>query len=61
MEGFWTDKGTYRFPREYLQENNNEYWIGSSHMGLEENRRTNLALELESTFWKVEFLKTLSV
>jgi hypothetical protein len=50
LEGFRTESGTYLFPRDYLQEYHLGYWVGGYRMGLEENRRANLALELESTF-----------
>jgi hypothetical protein len=51
LEGFRTNRGTYRFPAEYLKERKNTYWITGGHMGLGENRRKRLAREIESTFW----------
>jgi len=50
LEGFRTDTGTYRFPAEYLLEKETYYTYGGSGMGLAENRRRRIALELESTF-----------
>ena len=50
LESFRTSKGTYLLPRSYLREQQG-YWVMGSHMGLEQNRRTSQALELESTFW----------
>lgn len=50
LEGFRTEEGTYRFPRQYLQESRDTYWVTGGHMGLEENRRHPRALEVESTF-----------
>ncbi|OGO33297.1 MAG: hypothetical protein A2Z29_05355 [Chloroflexi bacterium RBG_16_56_11] len=57
LEGFETEKGTYLFPRSYLPEKANGYWITGARMGLEDNRNTKLAIELESTFWMAK-LKT---
>jgi len=53
LQGFQTEQGTYLFPRPYLQEKNNGYWVNGACMGLEEDRKTKLAIELESTFWMV--------
>ena len=50
LDGFRTDAGTWLFPRRYLKEQRQGYWVTGSHMGLEENRRSSLSLELESTF-----------
>jgi hypothetical protein len=50
LEGFRTPVGTYLFPRPYLQELRQGYWVHGAYMGLEENRRPNRAMELESTF-----------
>jgi hypothetical protein len=51
-----TDKGTYLFPHEYLQERPQGYWVNGYRMGLEEKRKP----ELESTFWMVKFRKMLA-
>ena len=58
LEEFRTEKGTYMFPGDYLQEKPVGYWVNGVHMGLEENRRRNL--ELESTFWMAKLRKILS-
>jgi hypothetical protein len=50
LESFGTEEGTYLFPRKYLQESPDSYWVGGGHMGLEANRRSRRALEVESTF-----------
>lgn len=50
LETFRTERGTYCFPRAYLLEMKTGYYVGGEYMGLEENRRTVKALELESTF-----------
>lgn len=50
LEGFCTQRDSYLFPRRYLQETRNQYWVSGGHMGLEENRRPPRAIELESTF-----------
>ena len=60
LEGFRTNEGTYRFPPDYLQEKNVGYWVNGVHMGLEGIRRTDRALELESTFWMAKFHQLLS-
>ena len=51
LEGFATEAGTYRFPRDYLRERANGYYLyAGAHMGLGENRRRRAAIEIESTF-----------
>ena len=60
LEGFRTERGTYLFPRSYLQERTQGMWINGHRMGLEENRRRSLALELESTFWMARLRRALS-
>jgi hypothetical protein len=60
LEEFRTKEGTYSFPPDYLQEKTVGYWVNGVHMGLEGNRRTDRALELESTFWMAKFHKLLS-
>ena len=59
LESYRTEKGTYIFPADYLEEKTNGYWVIGVHMGLEENKKRNL--EVESTFWMAKFHKTLSV
>ena len=51
IEEFRTKEGTYSFPRAYLPEKKEGYWIGGCRMGIEDNRRSNLAIICESTFW----------
>jgi hypothetical protein len=53
LEKYKTDRGTYLFPRSWLPERKVGYWVGGLHMGLESNRRSQLAIECESTFWVV--------
>ena len=50
LEQFRQDGGTYILPRSYLREARTGYGVFGNHMGLEENRRTIKAIELESTF-----------
>jgi hypothetical protein len=50
LEAYRTEQGTYRFPPAYLVEQRSGYYIGGNYMGLEDNRRSPKALELESTF-----------
>jgi len=56
LEQFKQLDGTYLFPKEYLKEQNNSYFITGSHMGLGENRRSKDGLALESTFWMLKLL-----
>jgi hypothetical protein len=50
LERFRTPQGTYRFPSAYLIERTG-YGVSGYHMGLGEERRRRVALEVESTFW----------
>ncbi|MDP8204623.1 MAG: hypothetical protein P9L95_08850, partial [Candidatus Tenebribacter mawsonii] len=56
LEQFKQKNGTYLFPKEYLKEKNNSYFITGSHMGLGENRRSKDGLALESTFWMLKLI-----
>ncbi len=60
LGGFQTENGTYLFPRSYLPEKPSGYWVSGARMGLEENRRTSLAIELESTFWMTALRASIS-
>ncbi len=59
LESFRTQSGTYRFPREYLNEKSSYYLYAGMHMGLGEFPRNDQTLELESTF-RMERLKMLA-
>lgn len=59
LESFCTDRGTYLFPRSYLQERPCGYWVTGAYMGLEKNRRKKIAIELESTFWMLKIKKNI--
>ena len=49
LEHYRTDRGTYLFPKEYLPEKKNSYYLYSgAHLGLGE--KGGQALEIESTF-----------
>jgi hypothetical protein len=50
LENCFTDYGTYQFPREWLPEKQEGYWVNGAYMALEENRRRASAIECESTF-----------
>jgi hypothetical protein len=50
LEKYRTSRGTYSFPPNLLMEKTGNQLYGGFHMGLGENRRSPLALELESTF-----------
>jgi hypothetical protein len=57
LEEFRTERGTYLFPKSYLNEKPQGYWVNGAHAGLGENRRKKPALELESTFWMMRIFK----
>lgn len=57
LETYRTERGTYLFPRRYLQERTSGYWVTGAYMGLEESRRPKRAFELESTFWMLRVEK----
>jgi hypothetical protein len=51
LETYRTDRGTYIFPKEYLLERKNGYYLyAGAHMGLAERPRNQRAMEIESTF-----------
>ena len=54
-----THRGTYLFPKEYLKEKRNSYFITGAHMGFGENRRKELALKIESSFWMMKIKKNI--
>ncbi len=58
LEEYSTDRGTYRFPRYYIKEKKNTYFVTGGHMGLGENRRQRSALEIESSFWAMKIKKS---
>jgi hypothetical protein len=59
LEEFRSGDGTYLFPRAYLPEVKIGMWMSGTHMALEDNRRLNKAIEIESTFWMAKFQKAL--
>ncbi|MBN2542452.1 hypothetical protein JXI42_06255 [bacterium] len=59
LEKFRTENGTYRFPKHYLKERRNSYFVTGGHTGLGENRRKKITLEIESTFWMMKIKKDL--
>jgi hypothetical protein len=61
LEQFRTPHGTYIFPKAFLQERSREYWIKAYYLGLGENRRRKLAMELESTYWMLLIKKQLGL
>jgi hypothetical protein len=50
LDQYKTKAGTWSFPREYLTEKPVGYWVAGAHMGLEEDRRSKISIEVESTF-----------
>jgi hypothetical protein len=50
LETFRSPSGTYRFPPWYLPEEPSGYWVTGAHMRLEEDRRSQRSLEVDSTF-----------
>jgi hypothetical protein len=57
LEEYRTVRGSYRFPSALMAERVGNHLYGGSHMGLGENRRSPLALELESTFRMLAIIK----
>ena len=49
LESHRTERGTYIFPGRYLRELRQGYYVTGAYMGLEEDRRSRRALEIEST------------
>ncbi len=45
-----TARGTYAFPGRMIRVGASGYWVTGAYMGLGENRRNRLMLEMESTF-----------
>lgn len=54
LEEHTTSSGTYRFPKQYIKEKKNSYFVTGAHMGLGENRRQKLGYEIESSFWMLK-------
>ncbi len=50
LEQFRTSKGTYLFPRSWLLEKMDGYWVGGAYMGYDERDRGEKCIEYESTF-----------
>jgi hypothetical protein len=57
LEKYRTDQGRYCFPAGYLRELPSGYYVTGAYMGLGENRRKPLGLEIESTFRMFKILK----
>jgi hypothetical protein len=58
LERFLTPEGRFRFPRPWLTEKPVGYWVGGAHMGLEENRRSGQAIQVESTLRALRLLRS---
>ncbi len=50
LETYSTEHGTYLFPKTWLPEKREGYWVNGAYMALEETRRKPSAIECESTF-----------
>jgi hypothetical protein len=46
----------YDFPKSFLTEAKNKYYVGGGHMGLGENRRKKSWSTIESTAWMMRIL-----
>lgn len=57
VQSFRAADGRYRFPRSFLPEKASGYWVHSAHLGLEVNRRSEHALDMESTFRALRLLR----
>ncbi|MCK4941014.1 hypothetical protein KAS45_02885 [candidate division WOR-3 bacterium] len=60
LEEYSTNCGTYRFPKHYIQEKKNSYFVTGGHMGLGENRRRKSAFEIESTLWAMKIARNMT-
>ncbi|HWQ59159.1 MAG TPA: hypothetical protein VN540_09055 [Clostridia bacterium] len=49
--------GLYEFPKEYISEAKNAYYVGGGHMGLGEDRKKKQSVALESTAWMLRILR----
>ncbi len=57
LDTFRTEHGTWLLPRRYLPEKRVGYYVCGAHMGLEEKRRSDKAIEIESTFRMLKIRK----
>jgi hypothetical protein len=59
LDSYRTNEGAWRFPPDFLIEKGKSggYYVLGYHMGLGENRRKKIALELESTFRMLHIYK----
>ena len=57
LQRYATRRGTYVFPKQYIKERRNSYFVTGAHMGLGENRRRKSAYEIESTYWMMRIMK----
>jgi hypothetical protein len=56
LSDFENQSGRYVLPKAYLQEKKNSYFVNAGHMGLDDNRRRRLALEIESSLWMMKIM-----
>jgi len=56
LEQYRTDGGRYLFPRHYIKEKKNSFFVTGAHMGVGESRRCRSAYEIESTFWMLKIM-----
>jgi hypothetical protein len=57
LEEFENESGRYVLSKNYLREKKSSYFVTGGHMGLGENRRRSVALEIESSFWMLGIMK----
>lgn len=50
IETFRTESGTYEFPRTWLPEKGDGYWVGGLRMAFDDRKGNPTAIECESTF-----------
>ncbi len=50
LETHRIEKGIYRFPRVAMHEKRSGYWVNGAYMAMEEERKSQLAIDIESTF-----------
>lgn len=59
LETHRIEKGIYRFPRNAMREKRSGYWVNGAYMAMEEELRSQLAIDIESTFMMIK-IRTLA-
>ena len=57
LDSFKNENGLYKFSRDMIPQKNSGYWVSGKSLGLEEDRSTTKAIQIESTFRYYEITK----